>query len=213
MDRARGGTLTREETVMSRKATGGSERRKPLTPAERRRLAEAGDVAAILEELGSTPWLLVEDQEEKFLLLLRALEVAGREDAAANSEQLFARMAAFAASLVMRSHFLITRILATHDRHNGSRAAQFFPRDLTSEHLAQVLDLQTHLAQLLEAQARTARLWQLARRPESPAASRRRDRGEQQEPAARSRVPGPNGAARRPSHPEVPLEVADGTDD
>src|SRR5687767_512190 len=112
---------------MSRK-TAGKEAPKRLTPAERRKcLAEAGDIAAVWQELNSTPRLLVEDQEEKFLLLLPALEVAGGDDAAAHSEQLFARMAAFTASLVMRSHFLINRILATHDRHNGSRAAMFFP--------------------------------------------------------------------------------------
>lgn len=197
---------------MSRKTAAGSERH--LTPAERRRRhAEAGDVQAIWAELTDKPWTLL-DLSEMFRLLLVALEVAGREDPAALSEQLFGRMVAFTGCLTLRSHYLIGRIFAGHDSNtNGGRAALFLPRDLTSEHLAQILELQGHLSQLLETEARVARLWGLTRRSESPPARRRRLRSETQDAAAVRGGPSPNGAARRTSHPEITQEVGRGTDD
>jgi hypothetical protein len=149
---------------------------KGLTIAESRRLrAENGDVQGIWQILSTTPWDLL-DLEEMFRLLLRALEVAGKDDPVAHSELLFQRMLTFSAGLVFRSHYYIGRILAGHDRSTTGRAAIFLPRDLTQEHLSQVLQLQEHLAQLIESQARTARLWELARRrSEAPASAPRPD--------------------------------------
>jgi len=144
------------------------------TIAERRLLmAESGDVQGVWDILSTTCWSML-DLEEMFRLLLRALEVAGREDPAAHAQQLFRRMLTFSAGLVLRSQYYISRILNGHDRSTRGRAAIFLPHDLTQEHLSQDLTLQTHLAQLIECQARTARLWELARRRSVNNSPRRR---------------------------------------
>src|SRR5262249_26514654 len=151
------------------------------TIAESRRLrAENGDVQGLWDVLSTTPWSML-DLEEMFRLLLRALEVSGARDPAAHAEQLFRRMVCFSACLLMRSEYYISRILNGHDRSTTGRAAIFLPRDLTQEHLGQVLMLQTHLTALLESQARTARVWGLARRrPETAPPDRRTRRREGQ---------------------------------
>src|SRR5262249_32143463 len=77
--------------------------------------------------------------------------------------------------------------------------AIFLPRDLTQEHLGQVLMLQTHLTELLEAQARTARLWELARRrPDTTTPNRGTPRREGQGGTAAGRLPGRDDSARVP---------------
>jgi hypothetical protein len=141
----------------------GSDAEGPTVAERRRSMAESSDVQGIWDILSTTCWSML-DLEEMFQLLLRALEVAGKDDPVAHSAQLFQRMLTFSAGLLLRSQYYIGRILAGHDRSTRGRAAIFLPHDLTQEHLAQALELQAHLAQLIESQARTARLWQLARR-------------------------------------------------
>jgi hypothetical protein len=168
---------------------------RPRTVAEHRRsLADAGDVEALWEVLTGTAWCML-DVEEMFKLLVRALEVAGRKGPAAHAQQLFRLMLSFSAGLVLRSEYYISRILDGHDRSTRGRAAIFLPRDLTEEHLAQVLTLQTHLADLMESQARTARLWGLARRrPEAAPSDRRARRRDGQEVTAPTRQGAEGGA-------------------
>lgn len=172
--------------------------RRPSVAEERRALAEAGDVDAIWAILSNTNWTML-NLEDMFGLLLRALEVSGRNDPVGHSERLFQRMLAFVACLTMRSQYYIGRVLKGHDQcSKGGRAAIFLPHDLTQEHLGQILDLQNHLADLLESQARSARLWGLARRRAVPAPARVDARPSN---AADERASDLNGSPRR-SPPE-----------
>ena len=139
--------------------------RKPGEPTPREvraRWAERGDVEALWRLIRDSRWDDI-DQEETFKLLLRAVEVRGREDPEGFAALLLGQMVGFTAGLVFRSQRYVDIRVVEHARANRVRGPVDLPQDVVEPLLPRTLELQHHLAELLQVQANVARVRELTR--------------------------------------------------
>ena len=185
------------------------------TPREvRRRLAEQGNVEALLAEIRSKSWgFFSVDEVLKFVL--DACEVRARSDPEGFGRLLFAEMAALNGFLLLRTQvFIVDRVVG-----RGPFACKPGLADLSADVaerlLPRLMDMQHALAEVLVAQAQTARLWGLAkakeaqavrtagaerrgpRRPDAPCGEDGRE--ESEAPGAKAGGPGRDGMAPPPA--------------
>jgi hypothetical protein len=139
------------------------------TPREvRRRLAEQGDVEALLAVIRSKPWGFF-SVDEVLKLVLDACQVRAKSDPEGFGRLLFAEMAALNGFLLLRTQvFIVDRVVG-----RGPFACKPGVADLTADVaerlLPRLMDMQHALAEVLVAQAQTARLWGLAKAKEAQA--------------------------------------------
>jgi hypothetical protein len=140
----------------------GGKQQAGLSQAEQRRLmAECGDVEGIWKVLNDTPHSLL-DVDKMFRLLLRAVEVAARDDPAGFAASTLARLISFTTYLTLRGQLWASR-QAAGDQSMLGPGQPWFSRELATVVIPQLQEMQAQLADLLQAQASTARLWELAR--------------------------------------------------
>jgi hypothetical protein len=139
------------------------------TPREvRRRLAEQGNVEALLAEIRSKSWgFFSVDEVLKFVL--DACEVRSRSDPEGFGRLLFAEMAALNGFLLLRTQvFIIDRVVG-RGPFPVKPSLSDLSADVAERLLPRLMDMQHALAEVLVAQAQTARLWGLARAKEAQA--------------------------------------------
>ena len=144
------------------------------TDAERREeLACNGDFAAIFQEILRAKWHEI-DLPAAFSQLLRAIDVACRQDPAGFSDQLFGTMLNVAGYLAIRTQYALVAQIAEDDSRVRDRA----PSLRIDAMLPALLQIQTHVCEIAQARASTARQWELARqrRLENDSMERRRKR-------------------------------------
>jgi hypothetical protein len=137
---------------------------KPPEPSlfeQREEFVRQGDIAGLYERILKTPWHST-NLGEAFGQLFRAIDVAGRKDPAAFSDDLFQIMLAASSYATLRVQYLLLNRISETDRQTNGRLPEI-PRDVLEEHLLHVHQMQGHLAEILQARATTARLWELAR--------------------------------------------------
>jgi hypothetical protein len=145
-------------------AGNGSERTKEMTPREsRRHLAETGRYEELLRQLAAIPWTVV-DVGETWSLVLRAIEVRGREDPDRLADDVLNRMVQFTSYLLMRTHFIVGLRISQHDHALRTRGHVDFSPDVLTKYIPMLVELQGHVADLIQTQAAVIRLRQLARR-------------------------------------------------
>ena len=145
-------------------AGNGSERSKEMTPREsRRQLAETGQYEELLRQLAAIPWTMI-DVEESWGLVLRAIEVRGREDPERFADDVLNRMVQFTSYLLVRTHFIVGLRISQHDHALRTQGHVDFSPDVFTRHIPMLVELQGHVADLITSQAAVTRLRQLARR-------------------------------------------------
>ncbi len=133
------------------------------TPREvRARWAEEGDVESLSRLIRDSRWDDI-DQEETVRLLLKAVEVRGREDPEGFAALLMGQMVGFTAGLVFRSQRYVNIRVVEHARANRVRGPVDLTPDVVERLLPRTLELQHHLAELLQVQAGIARVRELTR--------------------------------------------------
>lgn len=189
-----------------------TDRPRPWTDQAREAMAASGDVDGLWQLLTTRPRDLL-DSEQTFRQLLQAAGVRARQDPAAYSAEVFARLVALTSYLVLRTHYLAGRAIAGHDLQRSRHADGDVPSEFAEVILPRLFELHSHLATLLQAQASTARLWQLARPRQSPGGRpvrpvRQRPGGRCGKPQ-RGTPPGKPPPRRQPANaPDVPATVA-----
>ena len=142
----------------------GSGRTKEMTPREsRRQLAETGRYEELLRQLAAKPWTMI-DVEETWSLVLRAIEVRGREDPERFADDVLNRMVQFTSYLLMRTQFIVGLRISQHDHALRTRGHVDFSPDVLTKYIPMLAELQGHVADLITTQAAVTRLRQLARR-------------------------------------------------
>ena len=145
-------------------AGNGSGRTREMTPREsRRHLAETGRYEDLLRQLAAIPWTMI-DVEESWGLVLRAIEVRGREDPDRLADDVLNRMVQFTSYLLMRTHFIVGLRISQHDHALRTQGHVDFSSDVFNKHIPMLVELQGHVADLITTQAAVTRLRQLARR-------------------------------------------------
>ena len=145
-------------------AGNGSGRTREMTPREsRRHLAETGRYEDLLKQLAAIPWTLI-DVEETWGLVLRAIEVRGREDPERFADDVLNRMVQFTSYLLLRTHFIVGLRMTQHDHAQRTWGHVDFSPDVLTKHIPMLVELQGHVADLIQTQAAVIRLRQLARR-------------------------------------------------
>jgi hypothetical protein len=135
-----------------------------MTPREsRRHLAETGRYEDLLKQLTAIPWTMI-DVEETWRLVLRAIEVRGREDPDRLADDVLHRMVQFTSYLLVRTHFLVGLRISQRDHALRSHGHGEFSPDVLTKHIPMLMELQGHFADLIQTQAAVGRLRQLARR-------------------------------------------------
>lgn len=135
---------------------------RPDADVERRReMAEAGDVAGILELLGTMR--ADADRANDILKELgMAIGVRAGMDPEGFSRDVYARMVAMTAHLLFRSQFFVDRRIQAYSRAPWGMGRPDLPSDIEAA-LARLRDLQGHVGELLQGQAAVARMWELTR--------------------------------------------------
>lgn len=146
---------------MPKKLRPDPEAREATIREHREKASRTGDVDAIWDELTTRHHSMV-DQEELFGLLLRALDVRGRDPEAFAAEN-FTRMIGFVSYLTLRGHYYINFRIARNGRASRDHGPSDFPPDVAEKLIPRLMDLQGHLTELLAAQASVARQWELVR--------------------------------------------------
>jgi hypothetical protein len=167
-----------------------------MTPRQsRRHLAEAGRYEELLRQLAAVPWTMI-DVPETWDLVLRAIEVRGREDPDRLADDVLSRMVQFTSYLLARAHFIVGLRISQHDHALRTTGHADFSPDLLAKHIPMLVELQGHVANLVQAQAAVNRLRQLARRGKirndrAERATTRQARGIEKPDPAPIRRPGP----------------------
>ena len=142
----------------------GSGRTRAMTPREsRRHLTETGRYEDLLKQLTAIPWTMI-DVEQTWGLVLRAIEVRGREDPERFADDVLNRMVQFTSYLLMRTHFIVGLRVSQHDHALRTQGHVDFSPDVFTRHIPMLVELQGHVADLIQTQAAVIRLRQLARR-------------------------------------------------
>ena len=145
-------------------AGNGSGRPKEITRREsRRHLAETGRYEDLLKQLTAIPWTMI-DVEQTWGLVLRAIEVRGREDPERFADDVLNRMVQFTSYLLVRTHFIVGLRISQHDHALRTQGHVDFSSDVFNKHIPMLVELQGHVADLITTQAAVTRLRQLARR-------------------------------------------------
>ncbi len=183
--------------------------RPPLgsSPREiRARWVAEGDIDAFLTLLREKPWSML-SVGEQFNNIMKACEVRAKADPASFSGEMFRRMVAFNAFLVLRTRLYVTeRPLGRGGWHEAEKLSDFLP-DAVERLLPRLQEMQRGMAELLAAQAGTALMRALARAKGSKPDLAGSDGADQVGPVAikplkaghTSRKPTPS----RPSRPEM----------
>ncbi len=133
-----------------------------LSPYDQReKLALAGDVHGLFEQICRVPWTTL-DAHTAFQQLRKAIDVASRRDPADFGDELFREMLAFSTFAMLRVQYLLVTALEQFDLSGQCRPSTI-PREVLDLH-PHLIALQTHVAQLAHARASVARLWGLCRR-------------------------------------------------
>ncbi len=183
-----------------------------LSPREvRRRWVEEGNIDPFLDLIRRMPWSMVSIGEQLRNLQL-ACEVKARRDPAAFSEEVFSRVVAFNAFLVLRSQLFVADRVVGRGELPSTPAIVDLSNDVVERLLPHLVEMQRGLAEILVAQAKAARAWGLTRAKEAQAdravaadrkaPDRPRSSGRK---AARSRPNVANARAEGPPDGVVPL--------
>src|SRR5262245_16626219 len=105
-------------------------RKKPTIAETREEMARTGDVEGLWRVIVENNWTMV-NQPECFDLLLRAVEVAARQDPTRFSRALLARMLSLTTYLVLRGHYYARTLLAQYDEAARPHGPLKLPRDVT----------------------------------------------------------------------------------
>ena len=177
----------------------------------RRRWVEEGNVGAFLDLIHGKAWSLFSIHEQ-LRNLQRACEVKAMKDPAGFSGDMFARVVAFNAFLVLRSQLLVEERIVGRGELPSTPTIADFSNDVAERLLPRLMEMQRGLAEILVAQAKAARVWTLTQARESRAdlavaavsESPRRPRSSGGK-AGRTRSDAPNVKADGPRDGVVPL--------
>jgi len=134
----------------------------------RRRWVEEGNIDPFLDLIRKMPWSMV-SVGEQLRNLQMACEVKARKDPAAFSEEVFSRVVAFNAFLVLRTQLLVAERVVGRGELPSTPAIVDLSNDVTERLLPRLVEMQRGLAEILVAQAKAARAWGLARAKEAQA--------------------------------------------
>lgn len=129
----------------------------PPTPQEvREQLAEAGDLAGLLEHILATPSSML-DPRRAFVQVQRAISSISGRSPAGFCQEIFRATLAFHANVLMRAQYCYTRALEKSDTRGGT------PPEV-AEAWKQLNEVQAQVMQIAQAWAATNRRWELAKR-------------------------------------------------
>ena len=138
-------------------------------PSEiRRRLAEQGNVEALLREIRSKRWGCF-SVDEVLKHILDACQVRARSDPEGFGRMLFAEMVALNGFLMLRTQVFIVDRVVGRGPFPCKPAMADLSSDVAERLLPRLMEMQRGLAEVLVAQAQTARLWGLAKAKEAQA--------------------------------------------
>jgi hypothetical protein len=135
-----------------------------MTPREsRRHLAETGRFEELLKQITAIPWTMI-DVEATWGLVLRAIEVRGREGPERLADDILNTMVQFTSYLLMRTHFIVGLRISQRDHAMRTQGHADFAPDVLAKYIPMLVELQGHVADLIQTQAAVTRSRQLARR-------------------------------------------------
>jgi hypothetical protein len=135
----------------------------------RRRWVEEGNVGAFLDLFHQKPWSLFSINEQ-LRNLHRACEVRALKDPVAFSGEMFARMVAFSAFLVLRTQLVVAERVVGRGELPSTPTIGDLSNDVAERLLPRLAEMQRGLAEVLVAQAQCARLAALTRAKEAQTA-------------------------------------------
>ena len=178
----------------------------PSKREARRRWVEEGKIDPFVDLIRKMPWSMISIAEQLRNLQL-ACEVKARDDPAAFSEEVFARVVAFNSFLVLRTQLFVAERVVGRGELPCTPAIVDLSNDVAERLLPRLVEMQRALAEILVAQAKAARVWSLTRAKEAQA-----DRAVEADRKAPDRPRSSGGKAAR-SRPDVANARAEGPPD